>query len=94
MLYRSANFRTTVVKPYHRDETTDVSQAAFLDITDRNNDFDYNPTTDVTVKRSRERPKGSKNKPKATPAATDRPTTEIFLLAKKEQDRKLFLTLQ
>jgi len=94
MPYGSTNFRTTVVKPYHRDETTDVSQAAPPDVTDRDNDSDYNPTADVTVKRGRGRPKGSKNKPKATPAATDRPTTETFLSAKEEQDHKLSLTLR
>jgi hypothetical protein len=99
MPYGPTNFRTTVVKPYHRDETTDIS-AAPLDVTnppdveDENNDSDYEPTADITVKRGRGRPKGSKNKPKTTPATMNGPATETFLSAKEEQDRKLSLALR
>jgi len=98
MSYGPINFRITVVKSYYRDEITDVSVVSLtitnsLDIKDRDNDSDYNSTADIIVKRDRERSKDFKNKPKITSAATDRLTTEIFLSAKEEQDRKLSLTL-
>jgi len=87
--YEPTNFRITVVKSYHRDKTTDISVASLTvtnpsDVKNRNNDSDYNFTADVIVKRDRERPKDSKNKPKITLAATNRLTTKTFLSAKKE----------
>ena len=90
MSYGPTNFRTTVIKSYHQDETTDVSQTAPPAIADDDSGSDYNSTADITVPltptKRRGRPKSSKNKPKIT--------VEAFLTAKEEHNHKLSLTLR
>ena len=92
MPYGSTNFRITVVKPYHQDETTNVSQTASSAIADDNSESDYNPTADITVSlaltKRRGRPKKSKNKLKITSTIV-----KVFLITKKKHDHKLSLTL-
>ena len=89
MPYGSTNFRTTVVKSYHQDETTDISQTTSSAVADNNSESDYNPTADITVPlaliKRRGRSKGSKNKPKIT--------VKVFLMIKKKHNHKLSLTL-
>ena len=89
MPHGPTNFHTTVIKPYHQDKTTEISQIAPPAITNNNSRSDYNPTTNITAPlaptKRREYLKGSKNKPKTT--------VKAFLTTKKEYNYKLSLTL-
>jgi len=92
MSYEPTNFRTTVIKLYHQDKTTNVSQTASSAITNNNSESDYNLTANITVPltlmKRRERSKKFKNKLKVTSIID-----KVFPMIKKKHDHRLSLTL-
>ena len=90
---RATSFRTTVVKPFHRDESTEDPAIDPDDdndtpdpIPDDNRDAEWTPDRAHTRKK-RGRPIGSKNKTKTT-------TTNIHLTAKELADQELSVRLR
>lgn len=103
------NFRSTVVKPYHKDETTqspspDDELHENTDIDENDDENSWCPPSienEASGTSRRGRPKGSKNKPKlmsrpnSLPIVSQSSTpTETMMSAKEEQDRQLSIRLR
>jgi len=97
---KATNFRTVVVKPYHRDESTETPidpNTDEEDSTENRADDNWTPEEPQPTERRRGRPPGSKNKPKTTNTGTtmdNTATTAAYLSAKEQTDYELSLRLR
>ena len=94
---KATNFRTVVVKPYRRDETTDTPDGVDDEDEDAR-DADWIPDEPQPVKKKRGRPVGSKNKKKAMDIdiamMTGTVVTTAHLSTKEQADYELSLRLR
>jgi len=100
---KATNFRTVVVKPYYRDESTKTPETPADnedgdDDAEDTRDADWTPDEPEPVKRKRGRPPGSKNKPKAmdidTAIMTSTTMSTAYLSTKEQTDFELSLRLR
>jgi hypothetical protein len=99
---KATKFRTVVVKPYHRDGSTETPAEAEAedegDDAEDARDAGWTPDEPQPVRKKRGRPLGSKNKPKAmgidTAMMTGTVMTTAYLSAKEQADHELSLRLR
>ena len=108
MPYGAANFRTTVVKPYHAEQTLETARnEAVLDNGEEGDEAESGNESraggseqepeiehEPKPKRGRGRPKGSRNKPKTHFNNAEEDFSAVFLSNKEKEDRELSLQLR
>jgi hypothetical protein len=97
---KATNFRTVVVKPYYRDESTEIpaDDDDEGDDAEDTRDADWTPDELQPVKKKRGRPVGSRNKPKDmnidTAMMTSTMMSVAYLSTKEQTDYELSLRLR
>jgi hypothetical protein len=89
---KPTNFRIISVRSYHQNKhTTKITSNDISDNSDNANDeYHLKHAKPIAPKRKRERPSGSKNKPKITVANT----TNVFITQKKRNNAELAVELR